>query len=166
MSDELLTYADQEEALSRVYARAVAAGAGYVTSDYDFDRDGVDLRIHAGGSMRPALDLQLKATVNLGEPNDGNFRFPLKKRNYDLLIEETQTPRLLIVLDLPTDEDQWMTISEKSLILRRRAFWVSLHGLDERSNKTSVTVSIPTTNLFTVESLRDLMDQSRGGNIT
>ena len=63
--DSLLTAADREEALSRVYARAVAASAGYVTADPDFDRDGVDLRIQSGGAMRPALDLQLKATVNL-----------------------------------------------------------------------------------------------------
>ena len=68
-----MTIPDQEEALSRVYARAVAARAGYVTADYDMDRDGVDLRIQAGGAMRPALDLQLKATINLGQPHDGHF---------------------------------------------------------------------------------------------
>ena len=71
MIDALLTTPDREEALSRVYARAVAAGAGYVTADCDFDRDGVDLRIHAGGAMRPAIDLQLKATVNLTESENG-----------------------------------------------------------------------------------------------
>ena len=49
MTDVLLTIPDQEEALSRVYAQAVAARAGYLTANYDFDRDGVDLRIQAGG---------------------------------------------------------------------------------------------------------------------
>ena len=63
MSDVLLTVPDQEEALSRAYAHAIAAGAGYITADYDLDRDGVDLRIQAGGPMRPALELQLKATI-------------------------------------------------------------------------------------------------------
>ena len=43
MPDVLLTVPDQEEALSRVYAQAVAARAGYLTANYDFDRDGVDL---------------------------------------------------------------------------------------------------------------------------
>ena len=57
MTDMLLTVPDREEALSRVYTRAVAAIAGYVTADTDFDRDGVDLRIQSGGAMRPALDL-------------------------------------------------------------------------------------------------------------
>ena len=165
MSDELLSTADQEEELSRLYARAVAARAGYTTAVPEPDRDGVDLRIQAGGAMRPAIDLQLKATINLGDSKDGQFRFPLKKRNYDLLIEPTQTPRLLMVLDLPDDEEQWMTISAESLILRRRAFWANLAGNDERTNVSSVTISIPTTNVFDVEGLRRLMDQSRNGRL-
>ena len=64
MVDTLLSKADKEEELSRIYARAVAAGAGYVTSVPEYDRDGVDLQIRAGGHMRPAIDLQLKATIN------------------------------------------------------------------------------------------------------
>ena len=35
MTDALMTDPDQEEALSRVYAHAVAARAGYVTANYD-----------------------------------------------------------------------------------------------------------------------------------
>ena len=59
MTDALMTDADQKEALSRVYVEAVASRAGYLTSNYDLDRDGIDLQIHAGGGMGPALDLQL-----------------------------------------------------------------------------------------------------------
>ena len=54
--------------------------------------------------MRPAIEFQLKATINLSDPDDGYVRFPLRRRNYDLLIVDTQTPRLLMVLDLPSDE--------------------------------------------------------------
>lgn len=165
MSDALLSGPDREEALSRVYACAVAAVAGYTTEDCKLDRDGVDLSIQAGGDMRPGLDLQLKATVNMGEPRDGHFRFPLKLRNYDLLRIETQTPRLLLVLDLPRDEGQWLTITVDGLMLRRRAYWANLKGCGETDNQTSVTVSIPEANVFDVESLRVLMDQSRGGII-
>ena len=165
MNDALLTSQDREEALSRVYARAVAAGAGYATGDCDFDRDGVDLRIHAGGAMRPAVDLQLKATTNLTSAMDGHYRFPLKRRNYDLLRIETQTPRLLFVLDLPAEEDQWLTLTEDELVLRRQAFWLNLRGSEATENQTSVTVRIPRENVFDINSLRVLMDQSRGGRI-
>ena len=119
MTDAILSGPDQKEALSLVYARAVAARAGYTTASSDFDRDGVDLRIEAGGAMRPALELQLKATVNLGTPKNGHMHFALKRRNYDLLTVETQTPRLLMVLDLPVDENQWVTIHPNSLVLKK-----------------------------------------------
>ena len=165
MTDTLLTVPDQEEALSRAYAHAVAARAGYITAVYDVDRDGVDLRIQAGGAIRPALDLQLKATVNLGAQRHGYFRFPLKRGNYDQLRIDTQTPRLLVVLDLPRDRHEWMTITENELALRRRAYWLSLKGYEETDNRSSVTVRIPSDNLFDVDGLCALMEQSRTGSV-
>lgn len=165
MGDALLTEEDRKEALSRAYAHAVAARAGYVTAVYDQDRDGVDLRIQAGGEMRPAIELQLKATVRLAASDDGHFRFPLKRRNYDLLRIETQTPRLLVVLDLPGDDSRWMTIGEDELVLRRRAYWLNLRGMDETSNQASVTIRIPERNVFEPESLQALMVQAREGRI-
>lgn len=165
MIDDLLTTSDRQEALSRAYAHAVAAQGGYMTAVYAEDRDGVDLRIHAGGEMRPALELQLKATVNLIGSSDGYYRFPLKRRNYDLLRINTQTPRLLVVLDLPKDEHQWMTITTDELVLRHRAYWLNLKGCDEVVNKVSVTVRIPKQNIFNVENLQALMEQSRQGSI-
>ena len=161
----LLTVPDREEALSRVYTRAVAAIAGYVTADTDFDRDGVDLRIQSGGAMRPALDLQLKATINLRASPDGHYRFPLNRRNYDLLRMDTQTPRLLVVLELPREEEQWVTITAEELVMRRRAYWLSLRGRGATDNQSSVTVRIPMENVFNVDNLGTLMDQSRRGAI-
>ena len=166
MTDALLTTQDREECLSKAYAHTVAARAGYTTAVYEHDRDGVDIRIQAGGSMRPAIDLQLKATINLGETDDdGCFHFPLKRVNYDKLIIATQTPRLLVVLDLPREETEWMTITADELVLRRRAYWLNLLGSTETENQWSVTVRIPELNVFDVESLRALMEQSRGGKI-
>ena len=115
--------------------------------------------------MRPAIDLQLKATADLRVSADGYRRFALKLRNYDLLREETQSPRLLVVLDLPRDEEQWLTITADQLILRRSAYWPNLKGAKETDNRVSVTVAIPRNNVFDVDSLRSLMDQSRRGSI-
>ena len=101
MTGTLLTDPDQKEGLSLVYARAVAARAGFLTSVPEPDRDSVDLRIQAGGPRRPALDLQLKTTVDLGEPQAGVLPFRLSTKNYNDLRILTQTPRLLVVLELP-----------------------------------------------------------------
>jgi hypothetical protein len=131
----------------------------------DFDRDGIDVEIKAGGSMRPSIGLQLKATINLGATKDGVFRFPLKRRNYDLLRISTQVPRLLIVLDLPPTEERWLTVTDDSLILRRSAYWASLAGAPESDNETSVTISIDTARRLDTTALRALMEQSRTGAI-
>lgn len=163
--DQILTTADREEALSRAYLQAVAASAGYVVATDDFDRDGIDCTIRAGGQMRPALGIQLKATMKLGEPHEGEYRYPLKRRNDDLLREPTQTPRVLVVLALPEDQTDWLTITEDELVLRRCAYWVSLTDLPDTENRESVTVSLPAHQRFDVAALCDLMDQSRRGAI-
>ena len=161
----LLSEADQKEALSRVYALAVAARAGCTTAFPDFDRDGVDLVIQSGMAMRPAIGVQLKATSQISTEDDSYLRFPLKRRNYDLLREETQTPRVLVVLQLPANREQWLTITEDDLVLRYRAYWLSLRGSEETTNTSSVTVSIPKTNLFNVESLGSLLERSMRGTL-
>ena len=105
--------------MSLAYVKALAARAGFLTGMPEPDRDSVDVRIMAGGPRRPALDLQLKATADLAEAQDGFRRFRLRIKNYNDLRVETQTPRLLVVLDLPHDEAQWMTITMEALVLRR-----------------------------------------------
>ena len=120
MAETLLTVPDQKERLSLVYVKALAARAGFVTSVPEPDRDSVDLRIQASGPRRPALDLQLKATSSLDEPQAGFVRFRLTAKNYRDLRVETQTPRLLVVFELPKDESRWMTVTGEELALRRR----------------------------------------------
>lgn len=53
----------------------------------------------------------------------------------------------------------------RELILRKRAYWLSLREYEERTNTASVTVRIPVQNVFDVETLHSLMDQSRQGTI-
>ena len=166
MTDGLLADTDREEALSLAYIHAIAAGAGYVVATMNFDRDGVDIEIKAGGAMRPTLGLQLKATINLGDTIDGVFRFPLKRRNYDLLRIPTQVPRLLVVLDLPKDKEEWLRVTAEQLTLKRCAFWSSLAGFPDTENNDSITISISDDHRFDVQNLRALMVQSRTGAIT
>lgn len=165
MTDALLTSTDREEALSKAYALAVAAGAGYVTAEQDFDRDGVDIQIRAGGLMRPSLDIQLKATINLGVATNDEYHYALKRRNYDLLRAPTMVPRILVVLSLPANEADWLSIAVEQLILRRCAFWTSLAGFPETKNNESVTISIHKDNRFDINALKALMEGARTGGI-
>ena len=79
--------------------------------------------------------------------------------------EESQTPCLLVVLDLPRDRSQWMTVTEDELVIRRRAYWLNLRGWDVTANDTSVSVRIPKRNVFDVAGLQALIEQSRTGRI-
>lgn len=115
--------------------------------------------------MRPCLHIQLKATINLSSSASGVFRFPLKRRNYDLLRLQTMVPRILVVLHLPSDQTEWLSIGPESLILRRCAYWTSLTGEAETENKESVTVTIPDAQCFDVASLMALMERARTGPI-
>ena len=166
MEPSVLTVSDRKERLSLAYVHALAARAGFVTAVPELDRDSVDLRVMAGGHFRPALDLQLKATTTLAEPQSGTLHFRLPVKNYNDLCVETQTPRLLVLLELPEDEERWMTVTDEELILRRRAYWLSLQRqADESANRATVTVRIPTGNVLDVDVLRTLMERSRRGDI-
>jgi hypothetical protein len=137
--------------------------AGYTVSEENKDRTGIDLRINGGGgSPWPSIDLQLKATINLGEPmEDGCFRFNLRIEDHRRLIGESQTPRYLVVYALPQDKNQWINQSNGRLGLGGAAYWVSLEDMEESDNRVSVTIKIPSDNYFDVDALRNLIDRSR-----
>ena len=107
----------------------------------------------------------MKATVRLVQHGE-HWRFPLPKRNYDLLREPTIVPRVLVVLDLPEDEQRWLSASEQELVMRRCAYWVAIPGAPECANEHTVTVSIPTANRLDVPALKDLMDRARSGTVS
>lgn len=165
VSGSLLASADRKEGLSRAYLAAVAASAGYTLSAMDFDRDGIDVQVRAGGDMRPSLDVQLKATVRLGEDAGEAFVYSLKRRNYDLLRLPSMVPRILVVLALPDDETTWVEVSDACLVMRRCAYWTTLAGRPETSNKETVTVFIPKRNRLDPDGLKELMERARTGAI-
>ena len=166
MTGTLLTGPDQMEQLSLVYIRALAARAGFVTSKPELDRASVDLQVQDGGPNRPAINLQVKATTNLGEPRNGHLSFRLSIKNYNDLREHTQTPRLLVVFEMPANQSKWMTVTSDELILRRRAYWLSLQGRDNKPiPQQAIMVRIPAANVFDVAALKRLMEESRLGKI-
>jgi hypothetical protein len=164
MGDELLAPTDVEEALSEAYVTAIAAAAGYVTAQRNFDRDGIDLTVEAGDHLRPKIDLQLKATINL-DVSQETISYSLKRGNYDQLRIATQVPRLLVLLHLPTARVDWLTVSSTEMVLRYCAYWVSLRGAPETDVKYEKTVYIPRANRFDIPGLASLMAQSRTGTI-
>ncbi len=165
MSDDLLSINDQKEALSKAYIEAVAAGARFTTSEPKIDRDSVDITIYSGDNRSARLDIQLKATQKLGDPINGRFKFSLKLKNYNDLIRDTMVPRILVVLDLPENENEWLSVSPSELILRKCAYWQNLNGLPNTENTENITIHIKNSNRFDVAGLKELMRQAGAGKI-
>ncbi|WP_175484840.1 DUF4365 domain-containing protein [Jannaschia pohangensis] len=151
----------REEAVTKAYVKALAARLGYVASEQDFDVDGVDIQLRDGGDMLPTLDIQLKGTVNLPADDDGVIKYPLKQRNYDLLIGNTIVPRILVLCGLERCSEEWIVCGDESLLIKQKAYWMSLNGFPQTSNTTSTTISIPSSQRFNEISLPLIMNRIR-----
>ena len=54
-----------------------------------------------------------------------------------------------------------MTVTDENLVLRRRAYWLSLQrDHEDVDSQETITVRIPVQHLLDVEVMRDLMEQS------
>lgn len=159
----------QMEQFSRAYVAAIAAQAGCNSSRPEVDDDSVDIVLSMKGMTnckrtRAILEIQLKCTHSAdfsGEKED--FPFPLSIKNYDDLRAEVIVPRLLVVVHVPKDCQDWTRQTEEQLCLYRCAYWLSLAGRPESDNNTSVTVHIPRANIFSVEFLKEAMRSCANG---
>jgi hypothetical protein len=154
---------EQKQQLSVAYVHAVAARAGYTCQVQTVDEDSVDVLIGARGYghdqdvvRSPRIEVQLKATSSL-RLGATHLSFRLKRKNYDELRVKTLIPRLLLVLLLPENPAEWLETNEECMISRRCAYWLSLLGMPETSNTSTISVRLPRSQRFDVEQLQGLM---------
>ena len=153
----------QMEQLSLAYIRAVSANVGYQITKPEPDIDSVDGVLRASFGRRPSIDFEAKATTQYIVRGD-ELRFPLPVKNYNELRADTLTPRILIVLLMPEESSDWLRQTHDELCLRRCAYWLSLEDRPATSNTTTVTVPIPTVNVFDSPKLIDLMQKAERGD--
>ena len=163
-----LSTVNRESELSYAYLHAVAAHAGVnckIGNRHD-DNTGTDAHLTAwgdfpnGGSITEVdIKVQLKATI--GDPVDhgDHYSYFLNGINQynDLRCETLTTPRILAVLFLPREEDQWLLHLPNQLVLQKCAYWVSLRGAPETTNASGATVYIPKAQKFNSTGLIDLV---------
>jgi hypothetical protein len=155
----------RQEALSRAYVRAVAAQAGVLCSAHEQDF-GIDMSLRAVEvrgreywDTGPQFDLQVKSTTQ-ALIRDTSIVHDLEVRAYNILRETVmRRPRILVLLVLPEDENLWLSQSPDELIVRRCAYWTSLRGAEPTTSHTTVRISIPAENLFSVEAIRAIMER-------
>ena len=151
----------RKEQFSVAYLHAVASVAGCRTSSPSVDDDSVDWYVKARGPhgrrRSPQVDLQLKCTERVDSRN-GSFAFPLSIKNYnDLRGDDLHVPRILVVVFVPNALELWLDQSEERLLMKYCAYWVSLRDAPETANSTSVSVSLPRANQFTVDAFKSMV---------
>lgn len=142
----------RKDHFSRAVVRAVAATAGVSATVPEHDQDSVDMTFAASDAATPGakLDAQLKCSHNIDHDGEA-FSFPLAVKNYDDLRWPEDTlyvPRILIVVHVPPDPGDWLVSEPEKMTLKRCAYWVSLAGAGPTENTSTVSVSIPTEQVF------------------
>ncbi|MDM8562629.1 DUF4365 domain-containing protein [Candidatus Marithioploca araucensis] len=109
-----------------------------------------------------ALNVQLKCTSRSELIKTDHIAYPLKIKNYNDLRQKTMNPRILIVLQVPEETQDWLKCSEQELTLRYSAYWFSLKKepavpiTGKKDQK--VTVHVPLKNKMTVKELQRIMN--------
>jgi len=165
----VLTRNHRQEGLSRAYVAAIAARCGMSWSsprpDYGIDQTLND--IVAYGDYRAEsgfkIDVQAKSATR-AHLTATHVKHDLERRAYDILRETAVgTPRILVVLVLPKDESLWVAQTEQELTLRHCAYWISLRGVAPSTNRRSVRVEVPRANVFSANTLQELMRRVKRG---
>ena len=170
-----LTLQHREELLHRAFICAIASEAGVnvclENNEFDYGIDGYFSQIiqaKSGKRFQGAakLEFQLKASSNVLIKND-TASFSLKVDAYNKLVHRAcdGVPAMLIVLALPKESDQWMTISEDETALRKCCYWLLFFNKQESTNNDSITVKIPRDQILTPQVIVETLEKIQQANI-
>jgi uncharacterized protein DUF4365 len=157
---------DIEEQLSYAYLHAVAsrAGAECVSTGRISDSRGIDARITYWGDFPKSyikeinFNVQLKATIKKPSRRKGFLGYSFQGIDrYNRLREDCcSVKRILVVLFLPADAAEWLKHDPEALVMKRCAWWTSLVTAPATSNKKSVTVYLPESQVFSVSAVQGI----------
>lgn len=153
-----------KEQYSIAFVHALATRARCKIQGLDVDDEQVDLTIRQKADhlqfSRVAVDVQMKCTSQDVVRDDG-LHFSITRKQYDGLRERGVLKKILVVLAVDLEFDNWMTISPNDLLMRGAAYWLGMDGLPAISTD-STTLILPDANRFDVDQLLDML--SRIGN--
>jgi hypothetical protein len=64
---------------------------------------------------------------------------------------------------MPGDEGQWLSQSAEELVIRHCAYWLSLEGYPATASVSTVRVSLPLANVFSVTAVQGIMQRLQEG---
>lgn len=162
----MLTIPHCKESLSRAYVTAVVGRSRHKlnwNSEFDYGVDGY-VRIIEKRGTRHYVDFQSKTTTKW-TLEGAEIVYDLEADAYNDLVSRAGTgalPFLLVLLCIPKDEAVWLDVSADRLILQKCAYWLQLDGV-LTSNEATKRVRIPTANVFTPQSVADILEAVKTG---
>ena len=155
------------EEFGEAYVRAIASVAGCSVDRPRVDNDSIDLTFSKRTSSGPLRALRLEAQLKTTAADiltSSSLTFPLLIKNYDdLRPSNVLVPRVLIVVLLPVDTDDWALQAEPELCIRKCAYWMSLRGLPAVTNESTKTVHIPRSQWFSPAALESILGRIANG---
>jgi hypothetical protein len=170
-NEYMLPRNQRQENISRAYVRAIAALPGVICGDVATDF-GIDMYLRSvterDGQYIDSgdqLDLQVKSS-SLSTVTETEVVHDLEIRSYDVLRQNRpRCPRLLVLLVVPAEEGEWISQSLDELIIRRCAYWHSLRGAEPATTTKTTRITIPRTNVFSVEAVQRMMNALHEGRL-
>lgn len=171
----MITVQHSEEFLSIAAMNAIAAVAGVELefSTHDYGIDGTIRELHDYPEMKnvPGLtmDYQLKSTVNWNCRGD-YIIYNLEVKNYNKMVLRyrdpiARIPYILILLCLPKDREEWLSISPEEIILRKCCYWYEVSEHDDISgNERTIVIKIPKNNIFLPATISKKFEDWRCGD--
>ncbi|WP_071892440.1 DUF4365 domain-containing protein [Hymenobacter sp. PAMC 26628] len=155
-----------KEQLSKGYLHLLASRAGYKSRTHELDH-GVDVTIikvreyiRSNGKKRlldsgQSIDVQLKCTCEKSVVAGPKFiKYDLEAKSYNDLIDRADdgAPLILILMILPDDDSQWLSIRNHEIALAKCAYWYLPDDNAIYSNNGRTTrISIPRSNALNID---------------
>ncbi|WP_249645125.1 DUF4365 domain-containing protein [Nocardia sputi] len=159
---------DLMEAFQEAYVRAVAAAAGCVVVGRPEIDEGVDIVLshtsnrHRAGRAR--LEIQMKATATALAADGASINARITRNRYDYFrTDDPAVAKIVVIMHVPKLQDDWVYLSDDALVVRHRAYWVSLCGFPATSS-ADITVSAPCSNTFDDITLCKIMERVGKGD--
>lgn len=161
----MIPFQHTEEILSISYVTSVVSHFGHTYSkiENDYGTDGCVRKIKRNGNsyidLGTKFDCQLKASINW-EIKQNSVIYDMKADAYNRLVirnNEADTPCLLILLCLPKNKSEWISIDADSFEIKNCCYYIFIDG-ETTTNSDNKRIFIPGKNIFNTENLAILFD--------
>ena len=161
-----LTVQHQKELLQRAYISAIAATAGVNVhinkAEFDYGIDGHFSMIRQTDSgdlfEDGKLEFQMKASTEV-TVRKKYITYKLDAKTHRKLIQRACEPAMLILLVLPKEQDQWLTLNQDAMIVQKCCYWHFLVGESPTKNSSKKTIHFPIDNVLTPKTVIDFLEE-------